>query len=78
MVPALRPFAQAKQSVGKLFSVIRKNGSNAYWTIALKVTQEAMRIGRCLTVVDADKDPAGSPIDRDEKVTARGFISHLR
>ena len=27
---------------------------------------------------EALKDPAGSPIDRDEKVTARGFISHLR
>jgi hypothetical protein len=92
MLPTLRPFTKAKQPVGKRSRVIRcptgylrsnvpkggKNGADAQWAGALKVAQEATRIGRCLAVVDADKDPASSPIDRNKQVMPRSLICHLR
>jgi len=77
VLPALRPFTQAKQSVSKLFAIISQNGADPHWAGTLKVAQEATRIGRCLAVVDADEDPASGAINRDKQISARGFIRHL-
>ena len=78
MFPALRPFTQTKQSVSKLFSVVRKNGADAQWAGALKVSEEATRVGRCLAVVDADEDPAGGAINCNKQIAPGGLIRHLR
>jgi hypothetical protein len=40
--------------------------------------EEATRIGRCLAVVDPNKDQASGSINRDKQIPSRGFIGYLR
>ena len=78
MLPRSYPLAQAKEPVGELLAIVCENGANADRTGAFKITQEAAGIGRRLVVVDTDKDPAGGPINRNEQITTRGLVLHLR
>ena len=43
---------------------------------ALPVTQEAARVGRRLAVLNADKGPAGGPVNRHKQIAAEGLIRH--
>lgn len=69
--------AQAKETVCELFSIVGQNGADADWAGPLQVAQKPARIGRCLAVVDTNKDPAGRSIDGHEEVTAAALIGHL-
>lgn len=78
MLSTFGPFAQAKETVGELFSSIRLNSADVYRAGALKIAQKAAGVGCRFAVINTDEDPAGGPVKCYEKVTMRGFISHLR
>ncbi len=78
MFPALCALAQAKETVGELLPVVREYGSDAKWACPLQIPQKAARVGRCLTAVDADKNPARSPVNCNKQITAGSLILHLR
>ena len=77
MLASFGAFTQPKETVGELFSVVREYGSDTQRTGAFKIAQKAARVGRRFAVVDADKDPAGGPINRNEQITAGGLVGHL-
>ena len=77
MFAGLGAFAQAKPAVGELFSVVGQDGLDAYWAGPFQIAQKAARIGRCLTIVNADEDPAGGPINRDKQVSRRAKTPSL-
>lgn len=43
----------------------------------IKAPSEAAGVGCCLHGVDADKDPAGSTVDRHERIPAPLLVHHL-
>lgn len=76
--PSRGAFAQAKQAIRELFSIIRQNRSDAHGASALKVAQEAASVRCRLCLEDANKHPTRRAVDGHEEVTPRGFIRHLR
>jgi len=74
MLPALCPCASTKEPVGELlFRVGEEWCAMRIGQVRSKSRRKATRIGplSCL-LIDADKDPASGPINRDKQIPARG------
>ena len=72
-----RPLAQAKKAICECFAVVCEDRADTNGTSPFQAAQEAVGIGCGLCIEDADKNPAGGPVDCHKEVATPVLICHL-
>ena len=71
------PLAQAEKAICERFAVVCEDSADTDGARPFQVAQEAPGIGCGLCIEDADKDPAGGPVDCHKEVATLVLICHL-
>ncbi len=71
-------FFLAGKSVCKLTAIIGEQLDDLVWAGCLYLGQKVDTAALCLVGIDVHVDPAGCAVNRDEQITPRCFVRHLR